>query len=140
MQIRSFQLSDYSSVTRLLKEVLTETCYTETMAAFAKQLSWDSELVLVAQENNTIVGILIGTIDNNHGYYYRIAVLPPFQRRGIGRSLIRALKERFDRHKVRRVLVTLDSHNEPLIPLYESMGYRGNDFTRSIEKLSIANG
>ena len=48
MKIRSFQLSDYRQVAELLEEVLSEECCEETMGAFARQLSWDSELVLVA--------------------------------------------------------------------------------------------
>lgn len=51
MHVRSFQLSDYRPVTQLLESVLTEECYEQTMEAFGRQLSWDSELVLVASLN-----------------------------------------------------------------------------------------
>jgi ribosomal protein S18 acetylase RimI-like enzyme len=78
MQIRSFQLSDYRFVAELLQEVLSEECCEETMVAFARQLSWDSELVLVAESAGRIVGVLIGTIDGQKGYVYRIAVQEDF--------------------------------------------------------------
>jgi len=74
MQIRSFQLSDYRYVAELLQEVLSKECCEETMDAFARQLSWDSELVLVATVKGEIAGVLIGTIDQYKGYVYRIAV------------------------------------------------------------------
>ncbi|MDB5054860.1 MAG: GCN5-related N-acetyltransferase [Bacilli bacterium] len=140
MQIRSFQLSDYVSVTQLLEKVLTETCYNETMEAFARQLSWDSELVLVAEKNDSIVGIIIGTIDNNKGYFYRVAVDTDFQRQGIGKKLIETLKQRFLYRNVSQILVAGDAHNKPLLPVYESVGYRVTDFSRSGQKLSIING
>ena len=54
-------LSDYSEVTGLLAEVFSEECYRDTMEAFANQLSWDSELVMVAERNNKVVGVIIGT-------------------------------------------------------------------------------
>ncbi|UUZ82978.1 GNAT family N-acetyltransferase [Paenibacillus sp. P26] len=111
-QVRSFQLSDYVHVTGLFKNVLTEECYEETMAAFARQLSWDSELVLVAEEEGTIVGVIVGTIDNHNGYYYRIAVEQDHQRRGIGQALIESMRRRFVQRKVRRIMVTVDAHNE----------------------------
>jgi ribosomal protein S18 acetylase RimI-like enzyme len=147
MVYRTFQLSDYAPVTRLLNEVLSESCYEETMEAFARQLKWDSELVLVAEEdapvaeeNNRIVGIMIGTIDNNQGYYYRIAVDKAFQRQGIGKAMIETMKHRFVQRNVSRILVSVDSHNEPLLPLYESMGYGNTDFLRAFNRLSIVTG
>ncbi|WP_169085961.1 GNAT family N-acetyltransferase [Paenibacillus sp. PL91] len=140
MNVRSFQLSDYRPITALLEDVLTEECYEQTMEAFARQLSWDSDLVLVAVENSEIVGMIIGTIDNNKGYYYRIAVSPLHQRKGIGRTLIQALRQRFEQRHVTKILITADEHNEPVLPLYESMGYVANDFIRSFQKLSIVAG
>src|SRR5690242_10721450 len=104
MDVRSFQLSDYQPVSQLLETVLSAECYEQTMEAFARQLSWDSELVLVASVDNEIAGIVIGTIDNNKGYYYRIAVHPEFQRQGIGKSLIRSLKQRFEQRNVQKIM------------------------------------
>jgi ribosomal protein S18 acetylase RimI-like enzyme len=140
MNVRSFQLSDYRPITALLEDVLTEECYEQTMEAFARQLSWDSDLVLVAVENSEIVGMIIGTIDNNKGYYYRIAVSPLYQRKGIGKTLIQALRQRFEQRRVTKILITADEHNEPVLPLYESMGYVANDFIRAYQKLSIVAG
>ncbi|MFD2615104.1 GNAT family N-acetyltransferase [Paenibacillus gansuensis] len=140
MLLRTFQLSDYAPVTELLAEVLTESCYDETIGALARQLKWDSDLVTVAEADEQIVGIIIGTIDNNKGYYYRIAVGQAYQRRGIGKALVENLKQKFVQRKVSRILVTADPHNEPILPLYESLGYRATDFLRSFSKLSIMNG
>ncbi len=140
MKIRSFRLSDYISVTHLLQSVLSETCYEETRGAFARQLSWDSDLILVAELNGSVVGVIIGTIDNHNGYYYRIAVALEHQRKGIGKAMIQGLKKRFDRQNVRKIMVTVDPHNEVVLPLYESLGYRTQDFFRSFQNLSIVNG
>lgn len=139
-QVRTFYLSDYVSVTELFKNVLSEPCYLETMEAFARQLSWDSELVLVAVEEGEIVGVIVGTIDNDNGYYYRIAVEQQHQRRGIGQALIESLRQRFLGRKVRRIMVTVDVHNEVVLPLYEKAGYQSTDFSRAAHRLSIVNG
>jgi predicted N-acetyltransferase YhbS len=140
MQVRSFQLSDYISVTQLLEKVLSESCYEETMEALARQLAWDSELVLVAQKEDTIVGIIIGTIDNNKGYFYRVAVHVDHQRQGIGKTLIQTMRQRFVHRKVSRIFVAGDAHNTPFLPVYESVGYQVTDFSRSAQRLKIING
>ncbi|CAH1218583.1 Acetyltransferase YpeA [Paenibacillus plantiphilus] len=140
MDVRTFQLSDYRPVTQLLETVLSEECYELTIEAFARQLSWDSELVLVASIEGEIVGMIIGTIDNNKGYYYRIAVLPEYQRQGIGKLLIRSLRQRFEQRNVQKIMITADEHNEPILKMYESLGYAATDFFRSFQKLSIVAG
>lgn len=140
MIVRSFQLSDYADATNLMEAALSEACFRDTMEAFARQLSWDSSLVLVAQENDTVVGLVIGTIDHNNGYYYRIAVDPSHRRKGIGKSLIRALKKRFIERKVNQILIPVDVHNEPVLPVFESLGFDMDNFTRAFKKLSIVAG
>lgn len=140
MRVRSFHLADYSSVTQILEEVLTEDCYVDTMEAFSRQLSCDPDLVLIAEKNGSIVGIIIGTIDNNKGYFYRVAVNVAHQRQGIGRKLVEAMKNRFEQRKVSQILVRVDSHNEPFLRVYESSGYQSIDFSRSTGKLKICIG
>ena len=140
MNVRTFQLSDYAPVTTLLRDSLSDDCYEETIKAFARQLSWDGGLVYVAEQNSQIVGVIIGTIDNNDGYYYRIAVHPSHRRRGVGKAMIEALQGRFVQRKVKRILIPVDMHNEPVLPLYEALGYGISNFTKNFNKLSIVSG
>ncbi len=139
MNVRSFQLGDYASVTQLLSNVLSDECYTETMEAFAKQLSWDCELVLVAEQEQEIVGIIIGTIDNDEGYYYRVAVDTAYQRQGYGKRLVQGLQQKFMQRNVKSIKVTADVYNKPMLPLYEALGFHANDFCSKFQKLRIVN-
>ncbi|XID90623.1 GNAT family N-acetyltransferase [Paenibacillaceae bacterium WGS1546] len=140
MRIRSFQLSDYRSVAELLKEVLSEECCEETMGAFARQLSWDSDLVLVAESEDGLAGVLIGTIDHHKGYVYRIAVREEFRGQGVGRELVSQMQHRFRQRKVLKVLVAGDKHNEVLRPFYASLGLKPVDFVQLTQPLSIVAG
>ena len=140
MIIRSVKLSDYSSISGLFEEILTDDCFEETIEAFGRQLSWDSDLVLVAEKHQCIVGVIIGTIDNNKGYYYRILVAPAYQRQGIGKQLVEALKIRFEQRKVAKIYISADEHNEYAIPLFQALGFAATDLFKSIKKLSIVNG
>jgi ribosomal protein S18 acetylase RimI-like enzyme len=140
MRVRSFQLSDYVHLNKLLEDVLSETCYEETKEALANQLSWDSDLVLVAVVDDTIVGAIIGTIDGDNGYYYRLAVHADHRGKGIATTMIHALKDRFTSRKVNRILVNVDHHNEPILSVYEAAGCVARDFVRSLRRLSIVGG
>ena len=138
--VRSFQLSDYAPVTQLLEEVLSDECCEETLEAFGRQLSWDSELILVATSGPQVVGVIIGTIDGDKGYYYRTAVAKSYQRKGIGRALIQGLKKRFEQRKVSRVLISVDDYNAKVLPFYESLGYGQPELQRPARELSIVCG
>lgn len=140
MVVRSFQLSDYGKITDLLELVLEDSCLEETMTAFARQLNWDSGLILVAAEEDQVLGMMIGTIHRNKGYYYRVAVHPDHQRRGIGRSLIEAMKQRFQHRHIQHVDVPVDEYNEQLLPVFEKLGCGEENFNRSYGKLSILAG
>jgi ribosomal protein S18 acetylase RimI-like enzyme len=117
--------------------MLTEECYAETKMALSRQLKWDSELVLVAEMEEQVVGLVIGTIDNNRGVVYRMLVEEVYQRRGIGSALIEALIRSFIIRKVSRTWVTADEHNEPALPFYRAIGFRESDFFKSTNRLSI---
>ncbi|MFM9281525.1 GNAT family N-acetyltransferase [Paenibacillus jiagnxiensis] len=137
MRVRTFQLGDASEVTELMQISLSEECYKETIEAFARQLSWDSDLILVAEEDGELVGTLIGTIDKNHGCYYRIAIHPDHRRKGIGKALIELMEQRFHQRKVSRIWVAGDEHNQAAMPLYEAMGYGASQILQAFQKLSI---
>jgi ribosomal protein S18 acetylase RimI-like enzyme len=140
MIVRSFQLSDYADTTSLFQKVMCEDCYEETIKAFGRQLKWDSELVLVAVENDQVIGAIIGTIDKNKAYYYKIAVHPDHQRRGIGRTLVDALKEKFVKRRVMKIMVASCEHSDAVIPLFQSAGFHAADFFNQYRKLSIVSG
>ncbi|WP_223067027.1 GNAT family N-acetyltransferase [Paenibacillus caui] len=138
MQVRSFQLSDVTHVTDLLRVALSEECYEDTRRAFARQLSFDSELIMVVEEEDSIVGVLIGTIDRqNLGCIYRVAVHPDHRRRGVGKNLVKAMEQRFKQRNVSKIMVAGDEHNQAAMPLYEAMGYAGR-MLEAFQKLSIA--
>ncbi|GIP45308.1 hypothetical protein J45TS6_37670 [Paenibacillus sp. J45TS6] len=137
MNIRSFQLSDANRVTELLQVALSEDCYENTIGPFARQLSWDSDLIMVAEKDGELVGALIGTIDQNQGYIYRIAIHPDARRRGVGKALVKAVEKRFQQRKVTRVWVAGDEHNKAAMPLYEAMGYGANQIMKAFQNLSI---
>jgi len=140
MIIRPFRLADHASVDRLLSELLSEECYEETIDALANQLSLDSGLILVAEKDHQIVGVIIGTVDDNKAYYYRLAVHRDYRRQGIGQALIRSLDTRFRNRNVNKVMIALDRHNMHLRSFYEKLGFQAKDFISGILPLRIVNG
>ncbi|GAC42227.1 GNAT family N-acetyltransferase [Paenibacillus popilliae] len=142
MNVRSFRLADYLPATQLLKESLSEECCEKTLDAFARQLSLDGELVLIAEQENPdgetiMVGLAIGTIDRNNGYYYRLAVHPDFRNQGVGKSLVAGMEQKFQQRKVRNIMIAADEHTEFVLPWFEALGYGAQHVLRSLKQLRI---
>ncbi|KGT72744.1 GCN5 family acetyltransferase, partial [Bradyrhizobium japonicum] len=123
MLIRSFRLGDYSAITRIWDETGLNHTETESLDALAKQLAWDSDLVMVAEQDGEVVGVVVGTIDGTRAYFYRLAVLPEMQGTGIGRNLVEAIEKRFKQRGVSRVLIMVNQDNPEVLPFYHSLGY-----------------
>lgn len=145
MNVRSFRLSDYLPATKLLKESLSNECCEKTLEAFARQLSLDGELVLIAEheeasEERAIVGLVIGTVDRNNGYYYRLAVHPDYRNRGVGKALVAGLEQKFQQRRVKNIMIAVDEHTEVVLPWFEALGYGAKDMLRSLSQLRIVAG
>lgn len=123
MLIRSFRLGDYIYIKKIWKETGLEQTETESLDALAKQLAWDSELVLIAEDDEKAVGVIVGTIDGSRGYFYRLAVDPQYQGKGFGRKLVEALEKRFIEKGVSRIFIMVNQENTKVLPFYNAMGY-----------------
>ncbi|AUM63703.1 MULTISPECIES: GNAT family N-acetyltransferase [Brevibacillus] len=136
MIIRTFRLGDYAAITRIWQETELNRTDTETMDSLAKQLAWDSDLVMVAEEDGEVVGVIVGTIDGTRAYFYRLAVSRSSQGRGIGRKLVEALENRFHQRGVNQILIMVNQANEQVLPFYQAMGYELQQYITLSKKIS----
>ncbi|CEH28904.1 GCN5 family acetyltransferase [Aneurinibacillus migulanus] len=136
MLIRSFRLGDYVHITRIWQETGLEQTETETLDALAKQLAWDSDLVMIAEHEGEVAGVIVGTIDGTRGYFYRLAVNPGLQGMGIGRKLVEALEKRFKERGVTRVFIMVNQDNKKVLPFYSLLGYEVKEYITLSKKLT----
>ncbi|MGW5053229.1 ribosomal protein S18-alanine N-acetyltransferase [Actinokineospora sp. NPDC004072] len=94
-------------------------------AAFASELDW-GHFYLGAYDGDQLVGYaglaLVGPPGDVEANIHTIGVDPQFQRRGIGRLLLRALLAEADRVRA-TVFLEVRTDNEPAIALYTEHGF-----------------
>ncbi len=136
MRIRSFRLGDYVAITTIWRETGLEKKEAESMDDLAKQLAWDSELVLVAEAEERVIGVIVGTLDGTRGYFYRLAVDPSYQGHGVGKELVQALEKRLKQRGAKRVIIMVNQNNKTVIPFYNSLGYEVQEYITLSKSLS----
>jgi len=92
-------------------------------------LTWPDVIKLKAVEEGEMIGFVAGDPRSSEGasWIATIGVDPRYQRRGVGRALLRACEERL---KLPRVKLTVRMSNLGAIALYEKEGYRSTDIWR----------
>jgi ribosomal protein S18 acetylase RimI-like enzyme len=120
MFIRPFRLSDTLPLIHMWEEVLPQE--SEALELMTRQLSEDSTLVLVAESNHQIVGMIVGAVVGNEACVHRIAVQPSFRGRGIGKGLLKELEQRCTHRGISKLYCSIDTYNEKALAFYQAMG------------------
>jgi ribosomal protein S18 acetylase RimI-like enzyme len=89
----------------------------------------DSELCLVAEQHQEVVGFALGTtVEKQHsawkyGYLVWIGVRPGRQQGGAGKKLFKELKLRMKEQGVRMIIIDTDADNDAGIHFFQKLGF-----------------
>ena len=124
MDIQSAGIRDLGALRRLEQVTFEKDAW--SLLELIALLTWPDFVRLKAVENGEMIGFVAGDPRSSEGVSWiaTIAVDPRYQRRGIGRALLRACEEQT---KLPRMKLTVRMSNEPAISLYEKEGYRSVD-------------
>jgi len=119
MAVRNFEYEDLIHVVRIADEALTEN-YTMDFFLYLWQISSDG--FLVADENNRVVGFIIGMLTAmDELRILMLAVEKDYRRRGIGSMLLKNLMMRYPH--ARRVYLEVKCSNHEAIKFYKRHGF-----------------
>lgn len=89
----------------------------------------DSELCIVAELEDEVVGFALGTTVEKHhsawkyGYLVWIGTKPGLQKRGAGKELFEEIKSRMVDQGVRMIIIDTDADNEAGISFFKKQGF-----------------
>lgn len=124
MQIQNASLRDLSALRRLEHACFEKDAW--PLLDLMAVLTWPDVIKLKAVENGEMIGFAAcdPRPSEHTSWIATLAVDPRYQRRGIGRAMLRACE---DRTRMPRMKLTVRMSNEPAISLYEKEGYRSVD-------------
>jgi len=127
MQIREFQISDYAQVKALWRTGGLIIGRSDSQRGLRQKLERDADLFLVAQENNRIVGVVMGCWDGRRGWINRLAVAPDQQGKGLGSLLVTEVEKRLKAKGCEKVNLLIEATNSGVQEFYETLGYTRDD-------------
>ncbi len=128
MEILSASLRDLNALRKL-----ESACFDKDAWPFLDLLavlSFPEVIRIKAVEDDQMIGFIAGDLRLSEGFAWiaTIGVHPHYQRRGIGRSLLRACESRLN---VPRIKLTVRMSNFGAITLYEQEGYKTTNIWKS---------
>jgi ribosomal protein S18 acetylase RimI-like enzyme len=91
--------------------------------------------VLVAVDNDLLVGSIIGGWDGWRGNLYRLAVLPSYRRRGIARALVAAAEERLAARGALRISALVEHDHPWAVGFWDSLYEPDSRTIRYVKKV-----
>jgi ribosomal protein S18 acetylase RimI-like enzyme len=85
--IRAFREDDYDAVVRVWRAAGLTIKPSDRLPELRKIIDRNPGLFLVADDEGSVAGAVIGAWDGRRAWVYHLAVDPALQRRGIGRML-----------------------------------------------------
>jgi ribosomal protein S18 acetylase RimI-like enzyme len=136
--VREARPDDFDPIIRLWVSIDRHTAlpdrreYLETFHAFSP------DLLLVAEAEGRIIGIVIGGWDGWRANIARLTTRPEARRTGVAMALVREVERRLLAKGARRVYALVDKRSPPAIPFWEAAGYAFNDnilqYSRNFEE------
>jgi ribosomal protein S18 acetylase RimI-like enzyme len=134
LEIREMEIDDLPAVFHLGEQIFTsETVPTlyRTWDEFevTSLFNTDPEFCLVAEVDDTTVGFILGTTVTKtksawkYGYVVWLAVVPDWQREGLGSRLFDKLAEKMIEDGVRIFLVDTETSNLPALKFFKKKGF-----------------
>jgi ribosomal protein S18 acetylase RimI-like enzyme len=123
MKIREFKIDDYPAIRDLWHAAGLIFRPGDELEDVNLKLQRDPDLFLVAEQDNKVVGSVMGGWDGRRGWIYHLAVKPEHQRKGIGLGLVREVEKRLVAKGAKKVNAQVYKWNGKSLEFFNAIGY-----------------
>ncbi len=130
LKLRQFSQQDFEQTFNIVKVCFSYPYPPSYLEKFYEQYP---EGFTVAECQGKIIAYIPGQIKNDAGHLGSLAVLPDFQKKGIGKTFVNFLIKRFEEKGFKKVTAHVRIKNQKGIAFYEKMGF---NIVKTIKKLN----
>ena len=120
--IRDFELDDIDDIVEILK-LNNQFGFPDVdgPVAMKRVKACDAAIFLVCEVDGRVVGCVRGTYDGSRAIIHQLSVHPAYQKRGVGRTLVREIVKRFQEKGAPTVSATI---TEASIGFWRKVGFK----------------
>ena len=134
LRIRVMTIHDFSEVFHIGEEIFTAESFQSLYRTWDEYeittlYNSDTELCLVAEVGEKILGFALGTTVTKHnspwkyGYLVWVGVRRDIQQGGVGSGLFKEIKSRMKAQGVRMMIIDTSADNKPAVRFFEKQGF-----------------
>ena len=123
LSIRQATTADADEVVALWHRAAGPTAIVGDVASVRRLLEFDGASLIIAVEGGEIVGTIVAGWDGWRGNLYRVAVLPDWRSRGIGRRLVAEAESFLADRGCPRVTALVHLERGDAAPFWAKVGY-----------------
>ena len=125
MHIRQLVVEDYDTIIEIwIKAGLSfRPLGRDAKEHFQSEVGQGTAVFLGAEIDGMLVGVVLGTHDGRKGWINRLAVLPEFHNRGIGKALAIETEQRMNKLGIKIVTCLIEGENDTSKDFFRSLGY-----------------
>ena len=126
--IRSCHREECPAILDLWKRAESIPSITDSIEALELVLQRDNDLLLVAECDGQIVGTVMGGWDGWRGNICRLAVVPEYRRRGIGRALVEEIEKRLRLKGAQKISIIVEGNDKLANNFWNAMKKYGYEY------------
>ena len=134
--IRPLTAQDYDAMVAIWQQAGLEykPAGRDARDAFERQLQLQGDLMLGAEQDGRLAGVLLGSHDGRKAWINRMAVLPELRRQGVAGAMIRGVEAVCSRLGLPVYAALIEQSNTSSRALFESLGYTSLDTIKYYSK------
>jgi ribosomal protein S18 acetylase RimI-like enzyme len=128
LRIATYEPRNFDGVEALWEEVFpNDPPWNAASIAIPEKLKQQPDLIVVALDDETVVGSILAGYDGHRGWLYALAVLGGYRGRDIGTELVAEAERRLQALGCQKVNLQVRATNAGVIKFYERLGYAVED-------------
>ena len=128
MKICTYEEKHFKDVEALWEEVFPDDPpWNAASIALPEKSNQQPELIIVAVDDDHVIGSIIAGYDGHRGWLYALAVLNVHRKKDVGTKLVKEAEQRLKKLGCQKINLQVRSSNEGGISFYERLGFAVED-------------
>ncbi len=124
VKIRNYNVKDSESLISLLKETRLYYPLLDKPEFFRKKIKKDKDSILVAEENEKVIGTVFIIYDAWNPFIFHLGVLPEYRSRGLGKKLMETAEKKIWKTGAKEITIFVTDDNKEVVDYYKKMNYK----------------